>query len=200
MQLARLKPFMGPKHYIFKDPDTGREYQATTKETLVRTIVAYREQNELPPILHLNHVLENYWANLPENAENAEMAPPFKRGFVAYIKGGVSLLDYIWYGEDRMVTKEVADNRATICLTCPHNVFPDKGAFIAWTDSIAEASVGDKKSAHYDELGSCDCCSCTLKAKVFYKGVFSCSAKELSCFPEFCWQKSEYRKRIKPKG
>jgi hypothetical protein len=191
MRLSRLKPYLGPKHYIFKDPDTGYKYEAENQPSLVKQIVSYRDQNELEPIKHLDIVLENYWANLPENAGAAETAPPLHRGFIGYIKGGIALFDNLWYGEKNMVSQHTADERAIICTKCPHNVFPDKGAFLTWADSIAEASVGDRKSRHHTALGNCAACSCPLRAKVFYKGPFKCSDRELVDMPDFCWQKKE---------
>lgn len=195
MRLFRLKPFTGPKHYIFKDPDRPDHiYESKTRDGLIKQIVSYRAQNELPPIQHLSMVLENFWANLPENAENAEITPPLKRGFLAYLKGGIALLDYVFYGENAMVSQEEAERRAKICLSCPFNTFPDKGAFIDWSDRMAEACVGDKKTSVHADLGNCEVCSCTLKSKVFYKGPFRCSKEEMERFPQFCWQRHECAK------
>lgn len=187
--LLRLKPGCGPKHYVFTDPDTKHRYESKSRENLIKQIIAYRSQNELAPIEYLNDVLDNYWAGLPENLGEATIGLPLRRGVLAYLKGGIALLQNVWYGEKNMVDQATADARAAICIACPKNVAPDKGPFLAWSDSVAEASVGDRKSVHHDKLFSCIVCTCTLKAKVHWGGEIKCSKKELLDFPTPCWQK-----------
>lgn len=192
--LQRLKPFIGPKRFIFVDPDTNYRFEEKTKEALVKRIVSYRAANELPELEELSLVLENYWCGLPENIGSCEACPKLKRGFYAYLKGGVALVQNLYYGAANIVEKEVADNRAKICVSCPANKFLDKGLFVKWSDNIAEASTHGLKSAYYKDLGNCECCSCTLKAKVFFKGPFSLSDEERYCMRKSnpgCWQLKE---------
>lgn len=189
MQLLRLHPCAAPKRYIFEDPDTHRKFNASNKESLVRAIVAYRAANGLHPIKRLEIVLDHYWASLPENKENAQVAPPMKRGWLAYIKGGITLLDNLWYGPKRLVDQKTADERARQCSTCRFNHFPDKGPFVEWADKIAQASVGDLKTPYDEQLGNCAVCSCVNRAKVWYKGVFRPSDEEYKKFKLVdCWQ------------
>lgn len=87
-----------------------------------------------------------------------------------------------------MVSEDVAKRRAKICMGCPHNVFPDKGAFIEWADSMAEAATGGKRIEETDKLGNCEVCSCPLRAKIWHKGPFKLLKQEKQKLPGFCWQ------------
>lgn len=189
MQLLRLFPSAAPKHYVFIDPDTRRKFTAASKQELAKSIVAYRAQNGLAPIKHLDIVLDHYWATLPENAHNAEQAPPLQRGLLAYLKGGMALVDNIWYGEKNMVDQRVANERANQCSTCRFNVFPDKGPFMAWADMIADNSIGDRKTPYDSKLGNCAVCSCVIRAKVHWGKEISLSNEEVSKMRTVaCWQ------------
>lgn len=194
LQLMRIRPGSGPVAWKFRDPDTGHLYEAKDRNSLINQIGNYRAQNELAPLQEPGLVIENYLANLPENRANAEPTPPLRRGLVAYLKGGIALLDMIYYGEKAMVAPNVAESRAGICVKCPMNQFPDRSAFIQWADSMAEAATGGKRVPQYDSLGNCNACSCNLRSKIWYKGPFNPSAEERSKMPDYCWQIHEYNK------
>lgn len=186
----KFLPFQGPKVFKFKDPDIKtKRYEAQSMQGLLAIIRGYREQNELPPIEYLETVVEHYLCNLPEHIGACGPMPPLKRGLLATLKGGIALISNMLY--NKFVEQEVADERSAICAGCPENVFPDKGPFIAWSDDIAEQSVGSRKSKHHDELGNCGVCSCPLRPKVFYTGPYKFTDKQLKQFPDFCWQKKE---------
>lgn len=189
MRFFKLKPFAAPKRFCFKDPDTGFEYLELTEQDLIRRIVAYRAQNGLEPIEHIGMVLENYWCTLPENTGSGQFGPELKRGFLAYVKGGVTLLKYALINNP--VPKDVADKRAAICCGCPGNVFPDKGPFMRWTDDIAVHTVGDLRTDRHEDLGNCEGCTCVLKAKVWFPAPFDLSTEERHSMYGFnpnCWQ------------
>jgi hypothetical protein len=188
MSILRLKPFCVPRRYVFSDPDTHRLHVGTTRDALKAIIQAYRSQNELEPIENLDLVLENYWCSLPENTPVCEPAP-LRRGFMSFFKGGVALISDLFFGTQNLVSQAEADRRAEICTRCPHNVFPDKLGFIAWSDEIALHSTNGLKSSHHDLLGNCGVCSCPLRAKVFRKGPFRLSPAERTEMAEVgCWQ------------
>lgn len=106
---------------------------------------------------------------------------------MAFVKGGIALVENLLY--KNMVDQNTADARAAICVECPYNVFPDKGGFLKWSDDIAEASTGGKKSIFHDRLGSCEVCTCTLKAKVFYSGKIKLTDEERTkMLAVNCWQ------------
>jgi len=184
-----FKPFQGSKEHVFIDPDTQHQYKANSRKELVQMIVSYRSQNKLSKLDLLDAVLDNYQCKLPMNSGMCETNNKLQRGVLAYIKGGLALLKQMAF--KKFVTQEIADARAEICIKCPYNIFPDKGNFVKWTDEIALHSIGEKRSKYHDELGSCEICSCILKAKVFYSGELDLTKEEVEKLPHFCWQKKE---------
>jgi hypothetical protein len=157
---------------------------------LCRRIRLYRAQNELEPLEYLEAIVEHYLCLRSENKGGCERrGSPLKRGLIPTLKGGVLILKNLMYNS--FASQEVADARSAICKECPHNVFPDKGPFIAWSDNIAEHTVGDRKSAHHDDLGNCGICSCPLRPKVFFTGKPQLTNEQLNEMPANCWQKKE---------
>lgn len=181
--------FTGPAQYVWKDPDTGHLFKEKNKQDLINRITIYRSQNNLEEIEQLSFVLESYWCSLPENFGRCEAVKSLPRGLLGYIKGGVALLRNLAYKD--FAKQEVADERSRICSNCPLNVFPDRNGFIRWSNDIAEASVGDRKASHHDELGQCAACSCPLRAKVFYTGKINLTAEQeelIKTVKPDCWQ------------
>ena len=179
-------PTEGPTQYKFKDPDTGYLYHAASKQALILRITQYREQNCLEFLPNLSLVIDNYLCSLPENNGKC-MDAELQRSWMSYLKGGVALLINVFYKDQ--VTDEVAESRAKQCSLCPNNIFPDKGGFIAWSDEIAERSTGGRTTSQNHLLGSCSCCTCPLKAKVFQGGVIDVTPEErLEMEKVDCWQ------------
>lgn len=187
--LFKFNPFLAPKAWKFKDPDTGRDYKGTSLADLCTKIRGYREQNNLQPLEFLEATIVNYLCMLPENIGGCRPAEPLKRGIIQTFKGGIALLKDIAY--KTFVSQEVADARAKICAGCPLNVFPDKGEFVHWADVIAEASLGKKRSAYHDQLGNCEACTCLMRSKVFYGGEITLTDDEKFKMKKAnpnCWQ------------
>lgn len=182
----KFRPFESSYRYYFVDPDTKHEYEAFSQDALIKQIVSYREQNRLEPIEELPSVVEHYLCSLPENAGRCSPSV-LARGLFQTIRGGIALLTNVFYGAKAMVPDEVAESRAAICIGCPHNVFPDKKGFVRFADRLAEASTGGRRIPSYDKLGSCEICTCVLRAKVFKKPPFDMTKEELSKLPSFCW-------------
>lgn len=183
----KFKPLETTADFDFIDPDTGFQYREESRAALISRINAYRAQNDLPELDALPAVLENYWCSKPNNKGRCEPNNKLHRSLWTTIRGGISLLVNLWY--EKTATQEVAESRAKQCRSCPNNEFPDKNAFVAWSDAVAVASVGDKKTSYHAELGNCKVCSCVLKAKVFYDGSASFTAEENLEFRKVnCWQ------------
>ena len=184
----KLRPFVAPRRFVFKDPDTGFEFEEDTQTKLFARILSYRGQNRLPEIEALSTVVEAYWCTLPENLGSCR-AVPLKRGWYQYLKGGIALFQNLVYNS--MVSQEEAERRAAICLGCKYNVFPDKGNYARWADELAEASTKGRRVSVHEKLGNCEVCSCNMRAKVFYAGPISPSAEERVKMREVkCWQLS----------
>lgn len=185
--LRKFIPFQASASFQFKDPDTGYFYKAPTLGQLYQDIDNYREQNNLEPIENLNFVVENYLCSLPENA-NRCCSRQMPTNVYTYIKGGIALAKNMLF--KKFVTKEVAEKRAAQCITCPHNIFPDRDVFPAWSDTIAEMSVMDRKVSVQEKLGHCEVCKCLLKSKVFYDGTLDKFKEEdlVKLRGVDCWQ------------
>ena len=185
--LLKFKPFHAPLNYRFKDPNTGFKFEAASEKELLLRIRSYREQNNLEPLEFLEAVVENYLCHQPENVGGCKPRGEFKRGIFAYLKGGIVLLQNLMYSS--FVNQEVADARSQQCADCRFNVFPDRDRFIKWSDNIAVASVGDRKSIRHESLGNCEVCSCPLRAKVHYAGKVTLSSEEIEKMKTVnCWQ------------
>lgn len=183
----KFKPLETTADFDFIDPDTGFQYREVSREALIQRIVAYRLQNELPSLDALPAVLENYWCSKPCNKGKCEKNTQLHRSLWTTLRGGITLLVNLWY--EKTATQEVAEKRAEQCASCPNNEFPDKGAFTKWSDDVATASVGEKKTSYHEQLGNCKVCTCVLKAKVFYDGSASFSTEENAEFRKVnCWQ------------
>lgn len=188
MKLLKFLPFVASNIFIFKDPDSGYDFQGRNMGELMAKIVGYRVQNNLEPIENLHDVIENYLCTLKTNLGSCREVK-LKRGFVQYIKGGIALLKNYYYGDKNIVSIDVAETRASQCVACPFNINPDKGEFDKWADKMAEHSVGDRKTSLQESLHQCEACGCNLKAKVFYKPKAQLSEQETEMMKEVnCWQ------------
>lgn len=183
--------FQASAVWQFPDPDhTDHIHRGNTRAELVGNIVSYRAQNGLAPLEKLNLVIDNYLCSLPCNTGKCKELQ-LGRGLLQYIKGGLVLLQNVFYGSSNMVSDELAEKRASICRDCVFNVFPDHDNFVTWSDNIALHSTGGRRVSLHDSLGHCQCCTCVLNAKVFYKGPFVLSKEEEDCMRSAnvkCWQ------------
>lgn len=183
----KFKPFIGPKLYQFKDPDTGYEYNAPSMGELLKIITDYRRANALSTIEMLHRVVENFLCSLPIHRGDCEPDAHLQRSVDQYVKGGVALIKSLMY--KTMVPQEVAERRAEQCVDCPFNKFPEKDGFQEASDAVALRLIGDRRTKHHNNLGNCMVCSCPLRAKVFYQGNFSLSEEETVMMKTVnCWQ------------
>jgi len=183
-----------PAHWEFQDPDVAHKYyEAPDQNKLYSLINSYRAQNRLEPIESLQLVVENYLCGKTENSGKCVDAM-LQRGWTSIVRGGVALLKQYYYGDAHMVTDAEAERRAKICVTCPHNVKPEKAFDVQFQDELAELSTRGRKTSVNSELGNCGCCGCPLRAKVFHKATFELSDKELECLIPECWQRDNYKR------
>ncbi len=187
--LKKFAPFRVPQSWYFLNPENRWRIEGKSLQDLASKVRLYRAQNEFSELDYLEAVIEHYLCTRRENIGACEDRGPLKRGLIAAIKGGVVVLKNLMYNS--FASEELANERAEICVKCPHNVFPDKGPFIEWSDRLAENSVGDRKTRSHDLLGNCAICSCPLRCKVFFNGKIELKSDELDQMPEYCWQKKE---------
>lgn len=165
--LRKFKPFLSPSSFIFQDPDTGRKLVAVDRKSLVRHIVAYRAQNQLPIIERLDLVLENYLCEQPMNRHACqEISDKDSRGLLYYVKGGIKLIRQMLYKS--YAQQEEADRRSAICVTCKYNKADPSPAYPKWLAEVVTKSIGSRRSLHHDKLYTCSVCDCPLAAKVWY--------------------------------
>lgn len=178
---------MGPSQYVFKDPDTGMEYKEKNKKVLIDRIRAYRMQNELPEIEFIDDVLENYWCTLPENVGRCE-PKALQLGILPMMKAGIVMLKNYMYRT--VVKQDVAEKRASQCVTCKFNAKPANEGMKYWLDLIAINSVKGHRTKEYEKLGTCSVCECPLNMKVFYDGkIDKPTIEQQRKFEEVnCWQ------------
>lgn len=185
----RFAPSLAPKSFRFKDPDTNQEFGGTSIQDVAAKVRAYRMQNELPELIYLEAVIENYLCRQPENLGGCERLPKLKRGVMEYLKGSIVILKSMLY--DSFKSQEEADARAAVCLTCPLNTFYEESNFDSWCDEVAEDVVGERKSKYHKELGICSGCNCCLRFKVWYNEPIKLTKKQekvITSSAPNCWQ------------
>lgn len=182
----KFKPFQGPAQFVFKDPDSGTVFKEDSKKLLIDRIRAYRFQNGYEEIEFLGDVLENYWCSLPENVGRCQNRL-LERGLLPSLKAGLVLIKNYVYGS--YVSAKESARRASICIQCPHNILSEDKGLIAWQDSIAYHSLKDHKTPFDKKLGTCEVCSCPLKAKVHLGGNLGLKEEVRKKLPDYCWQK-----------
>lgn len=183
--------FQASSVWELPDPDRPDHiHRGETRGALVAAIVNYRTQNGLEPLERLNLIIDNYLCSLPCNTGKCKQLV-LERGYLEYLKGGLTLVQKLFYGDKFIVTQAEANARALICKDCPLNSFPDRDMFIRWSDEVALHSVGLRKVICQEDLGNCMGCSCCLKAKVWYKGPFKLNAEQetiMGSANSKCWQ------------
>lgn len=191
MIFKKFKILNSPSVFVFKDPDTGREFTGKSIAEMLPAIRGYRSQNELEELEYLPQVIENYLCSLPQHKGMCEPVKSPKRSVIQYLQGGVALLKNIAYAS--FCSQEEADRRSEICSRCPRNEFPNRTShFTNWANDLANRSVGDRKSSHHNDLGVCGICSCPLRGKVHWAGKIKLTKENLEEMKKLdnpkCWQ------------
>lgn len=183
----KFRAFEASGSYSFVDPDTGHKFAAPKLDDLYRDINNYRRQNRLEEIESLPLVVENYLCGLPENQHKCQPMI-LHRSITEYIRGGIHLIRNLAF--PKFAKQEVAEARASQCIKCPLNIFPNKDHFVAWSDGIAIKEVGERRTSVHEQLGSCAGCGCPLKSKVFVAGPLKpFKDEEVKLMrPVGCWQ------------
>lgn len=117
--------------------------------------------------------------------------------FLANTGAGIKLW-IEFFGDGRPVEKEVAEKRASVCVTCPLNM---KGNILERFNAAAGREILaifnamndlDLKTSQDKDLFVCHLCSCPLRSKVFVPldMVKKHMVKEtMESLPDYCWIK-----------
>lgn len=159
-------------HRTYKGlPTTDREEVRKEIERQICTRLGHRECREEGP--------DDPWvaqdASRPLLTLSRVMG--FSRAAIEFVKGGMNLVE-----------KEVAQERAAICKTCPENRAATGCNCGDYHAIVAAAIPADRK---IDGLFICWNCGCELQSKVnLTENVVVASNKgQKNTFPHFCWQK-----------
>lgn len=116
---------------------------------------------------------------------------------------------------DGFVSKEEAERRANICLSCHNHVknanytAPSQGGCrgcskasqildaTLWklglkaVDMVSPLLLAGKSTSLDGQLGQCGLCSCLLKIKIWVKTSVGGDAHKKNMYPSFCWVKDD---------
>lgn len=105
-----------------------------------------------------------------------------------------------WFGNGKLVDKNVADQRALICLKCPENQKGDLmerfGAAVGMEilEIFTSLNALNTHTGFDDRLHICNICSCPLKAKVWCPLPVAKKYMDdemMKKLPDFCWLRAE---------
>jgi hypothetical protein len=188
-----------PGGWLFLEPATGwRAPTGLTFDQVVKAIIEHRLRNRQHQLATDHNTvaqqLDDYTcARLKNNSHwcaktNSEpfqvpLPAPSLRAEAKNVVGGVRFFENVtagiklwldWFGDGKPVDKNIAENRAQICSTCPQN---DKtGNVLEWFTGIAAKEIMaifsvlkdlNLATSKDEELKVCQACDCPLKAKVW---------------------------------
>ncbi len=218
-----------PGGYLFFEARTGWNAPGGSDfDGVVAAIIAHRKANPrfekewATDQIDVENELDQYTcARLNNNEHYCDGGPPasFLKGLLprrqsisqrfarAHVAGGVEkiaggtglLLDWLGSG-GKPVAKELAEARASVCVTCPKNQEGGLSRFftVPASEMIRKqlAIKNDMKleTSHDAKLGVCGVCYCPLKLKVHtpIEYIKAHSKPEwVAEFPDFCWIKKE---------
>jgi len=87
----------------------------------------------------------------------------------------------------KVVDQEVAEERASICATCPKNVHIEGCTGCFRLASKVKRLVGNSKTKYDSLLEGCEVCACSLQAKVWLPKDAMAGTRDKSKFPDHCW-------------
>jgi len=189
-----------PNGFQFRQPETGWQAPAWASfDAIVRALISHRQGN--PYLLRKHRWATDYnsvafevdafnakiaeshgWTEyvLEANPDPPKFHPPHigrsGAAFVGGVKRSAAGIKVVaeWLGSGlKPVSKQLAEQRAAVCVTCPLNV---KGN---WLQKL-EAAVADKvksllavkhdlnlSTSKDNDMGSCAACDCALQLKVW---------------------------------
>ncbi len=185
-------------YWYYTDPYSKREIRAITWDSLMTAIYADRKSNGNPIGLGLEDEVEQYVCiRQPDECENAVLGAPRKRTLTLtdIINGTSVMLNFKRNGSE-IVSREEAERRAQICISCPWNqTFAKPCTGICQELKSIVSWIIDSQGTQYDSrLHSCGVCGCFLQASIWLRledqcvGVTDDMKEQFKAIPE-CWKK-----------
>lgn len=184
--------------FPYKDPDTGFEIKELDLKTLQRSVKAHRIANSLPIGTNINAQIEDNSCRLVlakhpnwQGTVDHNDLPPFRKAntvtFDQLLTFFKFLATVIAKGA-QPVAREVAEERAKICVTCPLNVKVE-GCLPCALKGLFRSVKGDRTTSLDGQLNACDACGCDLKTKIWWRK--DAIYREGQVFPDHCWVNKE---------
>lgn len=158
--------------YALNLPEKGMVGGGTNFEMLLTNIKAYRRANAIPIGLGLEDEVEREvcLAYPSECVETDARIPDRQRRytFTDVIAGTKAMITFKLSGSP-LVDQEEANQRASICKSCPNNVSFVSGCnhFCGELKDIVLALIGGKATPDDVNLHSCAICGCYIQASVW---------------------------------
>lgn len=151
------------------DPLTGIRIEAVTWDHLVFKVREERKANGAPIGLELEDEIEQ-WACIahPDEVSVVDERLPKRRNLNLddVVRGTQVILAFKLAGSP-LVSQDEANRRASICARCPMNLMWSQSCSICnKIDDVVRGVIGQTKTAHDQQLFSCNICGCSLKAAV----------------------------------
>lgn len=209
-----------PGGWSFRQPETGWTAPtpiASTFDQTVQLIIAHRKKNVAITAKHklatnpeaVATELEKYTRKrlgLPEagtplpfpvshsesSARAAGAVVDSMTGLKRAASGAAVVIDWLKSG-GAPVAQELANKRASICVTCPKNV--DGAWYTTAPATLIKETLEARKDLKLEtpsdaQLKSCDVCLCLMRLKVWTPMEFILNRTKpevLAEFPSFCW-------------
>lgn len=198
-----------PGGWYFIEED-GTKITSHSPQDLIIQVAKYRGKNGIAPgdpTEEVTNQLCGRWVagcNGIAAHEISATYAPVKRDWLPMAKKFLAVVNRLAKKGVALVSDEMADDRASICVNCPFNVpaHQARGGCQSCGKNIfnqlAEGSIevfrktilGTKKTTYNERLQTCQKCGCDLKLKVWIpKDVLGHTAAELELMPSFCWLK-----------
>lgn len=164
---------------------------------LVNRVREHRQANGFPIGLEFEQEIENYIC-LNQSTECHpfdERIPRNKKFVIGDIIRGTSVMLQHWIAGSPVVPREEAENRAQICLKCPHNSSYSKPCSIGICGELKQvvSRIVDHQGTRYDkDLQACAICGCFLQAAIWVPLEVQCKGVTDEMKEQFKYTKEHY--------
>lgn len=191
-----------PGGWAYTQPDSGFTLRGNSFEDLLKRVKNHRTSNNFYPGTNLmvevedslcEKLLEKGYVHVVHVAETKpdprpqgpEVHPSEIRRFAQ--------VAFLWLSttrEEKYVSQEEANARASICAACPMNVSVSGCAACRRLGRLVTQLVGQRSTPHDGALQACKVCGCDNKAQVHLTApILVQGITPQMEFPEPCWKR-----------